>query len=543
MAWLGALAFCAPTLAQQSVRDDAQRLLDEQRARIREEALSRPIPQIKAPEESVSATKHPAELVETERTFPVRAIRLNGERVLTQAEQAAIVSPFIGLNLGPKRIDLLLRKLTDTYIQRGYVTTRAYLAPQNLSSGELEITVVPGTIEEVVIDGQPNTKATGTIWPLAVGDSLQLANIEQTVDQINRLRSRRAEAAIQPGQSPGSSVISLDTHPEKPWRLTTGIDNYGQQATGINRRRLGAEADNVLGLWDSWAVTDVEAAHTNSQLLAVSVPFGYGTISYAYAHGYSRIALIDNILSRTETVGHTLGWNQVIARNANFRQALDLTLVLRDSQRHIDDIALKPQQQTVARLAANTLWRGQRASLSVELGYSRGLHEFGGDGDVANLPSDSPHFEFEKWDANLSLAWSFSDELVWRALFSGQTASVGLPGSDQIYLGGAASVRGFKEGLIAGDRGALLRNELQWSNALPKNWAGGGWRFEPYAFWDYGFARHLAATSDQRLSSLGLGIRAAWKGLSTDLILGHPVQAPPDVPKNNLINFSVTLQL
>lgn len=520
-------------------RDEAQRLLDEQRARSRDEALSRPQPQVATPERPSVSTQNPADLVETSRAFLITDIALVGERLLSAADRERIVSPFIGLELGPKRLDLLLRKLTAAYMDRGYVTTRAYLGPQNLATGKLEITVVTGTVEQIRIDDRAKTSA----WPLASGEPLQLTDIEQTVDQINRLRSRRAEASIQPGQTPGGSVIVLDTHPDKPWRVSLGTDNYGQTATGVQRRRLGAEWDNLFGLWDSWAVTDVESADAKSQLVAVSVPVGYGTASYAYAHSNSRVELFSGIVSRTETSSHTLGWNHVVARSQQFRHALDLTLVLRDTHRHIDDIALMPQQQAVSRLAGNTLWRGQHGVLSAELGYSRGIKAFGGDGDTPNLPSSAPHFEFEKWDANMSLAWTLSSALAWRTQLSGQTARTGLPGADQIYLGGAGSIRGFREGIVAGDRGAMMRNELQWTNALPDTLSARGWRLDPYAFWDTGVARQLSATADQKLSGLGLGARAVWKGVSAEVIWGVPQAAPAGIPRSDYFNFTVTLQL
>lgn len=545
--WQGKIAYASlvvlvslpGALWGQVQRDEGQRLLDEQRARSRDEALSRPQPQVATPEHPSASSQNPADLVETTRTFLITDIALVGDRLLSTTDRDRIVSPFIGLELGPKRLDLLLRKLTAAYIDRGYVTTRAYLGPQNLASGKLEITVVNGTVEQIRIDDRAEASA----WPLASGEPLQLTDIEQTVDQINRLRSRRAEASIQPGQTPGGSVIVLDTHPDKPWRVSLGTDNYGQTATGVQRRRLGAEWDNLFGVWDSWAVTDVESADAKSQLLAVSVPFGYGTASYAYAHANSRVELFSGIVSRTETSSHTLGWNHVVARSQQFRHALDLTLVLRDTRRRIDDIALMPQQQVVSRLAGNTLWRGQRGALSAELGYSRGLKSFGGDGDTPNLPSSAPHFEFEKWDANLSLAWTINSALAWRTQLSGQTARTGLPGADQIYLGGVGSIRGFREGIVVGDCGAMVRNELQWINALPDTWSASGWRLDPYAFWDAGVARHLSATADQELSALGLGARAFWKGVSAEVIWGVPQTAPAGIPRSDYFNFTVTLQL
>ncbi|WP_196391523.1 POTRA domain-containing protein, partial [Ralstonia solanacearum] len=43
---------------------------------------------------------------------------------------------------------------TEAFVARGFVTTRAYLAPQNLKNGVLTIAVVPGKVEALQINGK-----------------------------------------------------------------------------------------------------------------------------------------------------------------------------------------------------------------------------------------------------------------------------------------------------------------------------------------------------------------------------------------------------
>ena len=125
----------AGAVQAQQVRDEGQRLLDEQRARERTEALTRPQAEVEdrsgIPEVSVGAitADDVARLEEVEPAFVVNDIALVGDRVFSDAEKARLVAPFLGQRLGPRRIDLLLKRITSAYLDRGYVTTRAYLGP------------------------------------------------------------------------------------------------------------------------------------------------------------------------------------------------------------------------------------------------------------------------------------------------------------------------------------------------------------------------------------------------------------------------------
>jgi len=49
--------------------------------------------------------------------------------------------------LGASGIDNLLKTITGHYLNRGYVTSRAYLPEQDLTSGILQIIVIEGRLQ------------------------------------------------------------------------------------------------------------------------------------------------------------------------------------------------------------------------------------------------------------------------------------------------------------------------------------------------------------------------------------------------------------
>jgi hemolysin activation/secretion protein len=539
----------AGTAQAQQIRDEGQRLLDEQRARERMETLTRPPVEVKdhanATEVHVDTitAEDVARLEEMEPAFVVNDIVLSGDRIFSEAEKIQLAAPFLGQRLGSNRINLLLKRITAAYLSRGYLTTRAYLGPQNVQSGRLEITVIPGTIESISLDGQPATGPGADLLPLSSGKDLRLADIEQSVDQINRLRSRRAEAQILPGQTPGGSGIVIETRAEKPWRAGAAVDNYGQPSTGKRRQREFVEFDNLLGLWDAWSLTAVQAPNSRSELLSMSMPVGYGTFSYAYSQSMSETWLASIIKLKTESTSQTFGWNQVVYRDKNFRLALDGTLSLRESRRRLDTIELEDQRPNAGRLAASLLYRGSRAIASGEIGYSTGLGGFGGTTiDVPNLPKSAPHNQFEKWDINANLSWAFADSWIFRSVFAGQIANTGLPGQEQLFLGGAGNVRGFQEGILSGERGFYMRNELAFSGTPVRSAAQAGVRLDPFLFYDTAAFRLLADPEYQRMTSAGIGLRLGWEGISADLAWAKPVSAPAWLSKEKRLHFMLTAQ-
>ena len=84
--------------------------------------------------------------------------------------------------IGSQGINVLLRRIQNQLIDDGFVTTRVVVAPQDLRSGSLVLTVIPGKVGHIQLqDRSAIPFATrGTLWfamPIAQGDILNVRNI------------------------------------------------------------------------------------------------------------------------------------------------------------------------------------------------------------------------------------------------------------------------------------------------------------------------------------------------------------------------------
>ena len=546
-----------PVAAPRPLQDPGQRLLQDQRDQQRSDEVQQTPAQIAVPQQSaipnLPAGADVESLPDVEPMFRITDIEFTGDSVLGKRQMDAIRQPFLGKQLGRNRINLLLRRITEAFIAHGYITTRAYLGAQNLSSGKLEIRVVAGHVAAFTLNGKPlrpgDPKAgvfdthggglvtdAGTAWAFgdSQGDVLRLPDLEQGVDQINRLRRNQAEIQILPGEAPGDSVVAITNHYGDRFYYDAGIDNYGSPQTGTLRYRAGVEADNLVGLQESLSLNYVGSENSNALVFSSAVPIGYQTVSYTTSLSEYQQAIGNTALLDGRTFSQILGWNDVLTRSNAGRVSLDVTLTKMSTQRSVNGIELTPQNLTVLRAGVNGLRRfvaeDQAAAATWDVGVSEGLPWLAANHDATDIDNTDAHSQFTMLDATGTLqraighigssAWQYSGTL--RAQFS----PVSLFNTNQIFLGGMDTVRGFREGGVSGDSGFYLRNEAVWQNVPAWHDA----HLQPYVFLDGGKAHLVAQGGWPTLVGTGVGVRAAWRfrtqNITSEILVGHALIQP-----------------
>jgi len=98
----------------------------------------------------------------------------------------------LGRSLGSAGINLVMKRVQKTITERGYITTRVLAQPQDLNSGTLTLTLIPGRVHSIRF--AEGTSHRGTKWnavPASPGDLLNLRDIEQVLGAYRGLVLRR----------------------------------------------------------------------------------------------------------------------------------------------------------------------------------------------------------------------------------------------------------------------------------------------------------------------------------------------------------------
>lgn len=438
-----------------------QRELLEQNQQQRQELQRSLTPKLTSPPAATPAPGGPC--------FTINAIRLEGAEQLSGGAERRLTQPYLRqcLNLG--QIQTLVQQVSDWYISRGYITSRAFLTEQDLSHGELRLLVLEGKLESILLERRDD-RMLKMAFPGLPGQILNLRDIEQGMEQINHLRRQPVQIEILPGSRPGYSVVNLSAQPEFPLTLGLGVDNSGQKSTGTGQINGSLTGNNLLGLADQWFVAGARSSdfagdhNARSVQAGVNLPYGYWLLDYNYAYS-DYLTTINNQgfdwRSSGDSQTHRLSLSRVLFRDGEMKTGLSLGLTHRINRNYLNDTRLESSSRKLTSLTLGVS-HGQKllgGFATFNPAYSRGVPWLGAEDDSGKI-KEAPRAEFHKVSLSGSYYLPLAQDWTYLASLYGQWTPSRLYGSERLTIGGESSVRGFKEQYLSGDKGGYWRNEV-----------------------------------------------------------------------------------
>jgi len=528
-------ASAAPTPGDQDlIRDRQDRLLQEQQRRL-EDLKDLPGKQ--------AAPVQPSAPADT-RCFTINTIELKGADSLSESERKRLTQPYLGQCLGVSQLNALLKVITDLYIEKGLVTSRAYLPQQDLSKGQLQVLIIEGRLEKLKSDANSGLSDRELAMAFAgrEGQLVNLREIEQMVDQLNRLPSNQAQMELTPGQAVGGSDVLVKNTPQKPWRASVSRNNDGQRSTGEQQWNTGLEWDSPLGLADQLSLRGghdamTDSAHTSHNAsLAYNLPWGWWNFSYSYSESDFRSQVQANgfnFKQSGDSQTHQVRAERVIYRDALSKTSLNVGLSNLRTNNYIEDsrLALSSNRISEVQYGINHGRRIGGAFLNVDLGMQQGISAFGAQDNNHPGPGEADA-RYRKYTGTVSYLQPFKlwgESLTFTSLATGQRSEDVLFSPQRMSLGGSASVRGYKDQFLSGDSGGYWRNELRLTRPVTLEWLRPV--FSDYGTavgYDQGVIRNDRYNGDQhgRLSSNSFEFFARGQHVAATATFAHSLERP-----------------
>ncbi|MGE8327581.1 ShlB/FhaC/HecB family hemolysin secretion/activation protein [Pseudomonas urmiensis] len=531
-------AWAASPGDQDLIRERQNRLLEEQQRRLEE---LRKLPgQPSLPDAPVRP--------EDKRCFTMRTIELKGAGSLSAAERDELLTPFVGQCLGVTQLNALLKAITDHYLDRGLVTSRAYLPQQDLSQGHLQVLVVEGRLEGVRPDAASglSPRELGMAFPGAVGGLLNLREVEQLLDQLNRLPSNKAQMELTPGDAVGGSQVLVRNTQQKPWRASLSRNNEGQRSTGEQQVNLGLEWDSPLGLADQLVLRgghDVVSDHTqgsNNGVFYYNLPWGWWNFSYSYSESEYRSQVRGNGFAFKQTgdsQNHQLRAERVVQRDASSKTSLNAGLAHLRTNNYIQESRVEGSSNRLseAQFGINHGRRLGNAYVNLDLGMQQGIGAFDAQGNDHPRPGQAVA-RYRKYSATVSFVQGFQvlgEYFSFSSMATGQRSEDVLFSPQRISLGGLSSVRGLKDQSLSGDSGGYWRSDLRWTR--PVTWSAMRPVLSEYGLgvgYDLGVIRNDRYNDEYhgRSSSHSLELFARGQHLAASVTFAHSLERPDVLP-------------
>ena len=446
--------------------------------------------------------------------------------------------------IGSEGINVLLRRIQNRLIDLGYVTTRVVVEPQDLRSGMLVLTVIPGKVGRIQLQDQSAIPfaTRGTLWfamPMAQGDILNIRNIEQGLENLKRVPSADANMELVPTDAVGETDVVIAYKQSLPFHLTLGLDDSASKATGRLQGSATFSWDNVFTLNDMFYISgtrsfkrdsdDAEGNYGSKNIsLYYSIPWKNYLLTLSgskYSYHQTVAGAFESYTYSGESQQMKADLSRLLSRGSLHKTYVNAALWTKKSHNYINDTEIEVQRRRTAGWEVglnHTQYIGETV-LQLFANYKRGT------GGNKSLPAQEEEFgegtsRMQIFTAGVDFTYPFTignQPFRFNTSWNGQWNGTPLTQQDKLSIGGRYTVRGFDGELsLSGEKGWLWRNELAWNIANKGH--------ELYLGIDRGKV-HSSQEEFQIGNSLmggAIGLRGKLWGINYDYFVGVPIKKP-----------------
>ncbi len=483
----------------------------------------------------------------------IKGFRFTGYTVFPEATLQEIATPFAGRPITPADLEELRLRLTRLYVQHGYVNSGAVLPEQQVTDGTLWVQIVEGALGEIRIQGAGGLRPDYLRERLRLGAGPPL-NIYQLQERFQLLLAdpliERMNGALAPTPTPGEGRLDLKVTRAKPYRLLLVLDNRRPPSIGTEQLRIYGGVHDLTGLGDALRLSlgrtegateldtdftipltardtflsvrlkDSGASVIEEPLRDIDIESDYRSLEISLTHPVYRR------LFRTLTLGATLAVRQ--NETSLLGMPFSLTPGEEDGKSRVSAL----------RLSQDFVDRDRDQVLSARSTFSVGLDAFGSTDHHDRLPDS----RFVAWLGQVQYARRVLERRA-QLIFRGdlQLADDDLLPMERYAVGGADSVRGYRENELVRDQGYSASVELRYPLWRSERW--GTWRLAHFV--DYGSAWNKGARGE-REDLLSVGVGLLWslgRRLSAEFYLAHALKDTHDKQNHDLQDDGIHFRL
>ena len=388
----------------------------------------------------------------------VENIEVSPSQILTEEEIKNIIEEYTQTNVSFENLQEIVNRINKLYLEKGYVTARAYLPEQTIENETVKIELLEGKVGDVNITDNRWTRTSYIEKRLNLkkGDIFNLSKLEQDLMIFNRYNDNvELSGNLEPGKATlGTTDINIKTRERLPFHITALMDNAGRSTIGKYRGGLMLQNDSLFGFRDKMTLGAYANKYSVTPFADYNIPVNKkdGRIGFSFSSSNSKIGhgpyRIFNIKSRSQN--YSLYYTQPLYRRPWTELSSTTSVAYKRAATKFDGHDLYKNEVTTAQTGLNFRYDTKRGIwyLSQNVSYSFPIFD-----------KDSNYLKLEGGILRLhDFGHGFVGTL--RSNYQVIPNKRVVPYIDQMIAGGVSTVRGYSEGLLIGRSGYLVSTEL-----------------------------------------------------------------------------------
>jgi hemolysin activation/secretion protein len=497
--------------------------------------------------------------------FEVRTFQFTNNTAFSSEELSQITRDYVGRRIEATELEAARIAVTSNYVARGYINSGAIIDHPPNADGVVLLRVIEGQLTDVHVRSNrwngsrfyENRIGLRSPKPLNVNelrDRLQVWRRVYPIEQLN--------AELRPGIHPGEAQLDLTVKEQWPYHLGVQYANDRPPSTGSEQITAIAEIDTLTGHNDPFTFNYVIArggspGFQDPELLGVddlSVAYRYPvsasdtTIGGRYIR--SSAAIVEDafreldITAQSELFGISI--SQPVWRTPGKDLSLDLIAEHKSNSSYLLGVpySFSPgavdgeTRLTALRIAGQFVTRSQRQVVATRLTLSTGLNALD-----ATQNDRGPDWQFFSLLGQAQYIRRVgSTDHQWVSRVTGQYSPDPLLSLEQLIIGGASTVRGYRESSLLRDTGILA--SLEFRLALwPRREGNPYLQLVPFADIGAGWNNDRPTPDPDTISSVGIGaVITPLKQIEMSVFWGHAlrvIENPGYDPQDDGIHFAI----
>jgi hemolysin activation/secretion protein len=436
---------------------------------------------------------------------------------------------FIGKPITFAQLLQVANQVTELYLDKGYITSGAYIPSQALQSGIIKIQVVEGSLSEIevnIVKGRLNPEYVRSRLAIAASKPLNINRLQEALQllQLDPL-IESLSAELTAGTRPGTNSLAVEVIGAKTFNATLALNNNRNPSIGSFERGIELSEANLLGLGDGTIFAYNNTDGSNQFEGSYTLPFNPRNGSLSFYYQISNNEIIESPFNtldiQVDYRQFELTLRQPVIQRATPEVSQEFALSLTAARLESDtsilrgvDFPLFPgaSENGETRISELNFAQEWLQRSRQEVWVARSEFSLGIDAFNATINNDEPDSQFFLWRGQLLylrlLGEASGNPAVGPSLLLRsdlQLSSEPLLPIEQFTLGGDATVRGYRQDTLLTDNGFFASAEVRLPVArLPK--VQGTLQVAPFIDFGTGWNTDRENPGPNTLVGVGFGI-------------------------------------